>query len=187
MATIETLKKAAETNEFNFNSLIDCENNKPDSGRLYIHRLERIGNFKFGIYGNETENVNFLTIGDEETAKIFSLNTTDELSVSKVELLKQLLDYAAITDYQLDENLISGFNELGLMQREIASIPIIKQEDLPLLRGLAAIITKELLQLLKTEKVNCYKNLVRDVTDLLIDEGYIKIPVHRNFNFVIIP
>jgi hypothetical protein len=96
----------------------------------------------------------------------------------------------------LTENKIAGFNELGLMQREIMSIPILTKGDYISLHNIASIITEDLIKLLKRKNggspsadnkflIN-YKKLADDVTNKLIEYGYIKIPAPRNFNYIVL-
>lgn len=155
----------------------------------YKNRIEKIGKYNFGIYGAYTENLNFITINKNQMENVFQNTFIDSISTVKEKLLNELIRYASEEDFFLSDNKVAGFNELGLMQREIVSIPMLTLDDYNSLYNVASIITDDLAGLLKKEKnkkviVN-YSELIAAVTNRLIEFGYIKIPAPRNFIYII--
>ncbi|MDZ7767383.1 MAG: hypothetical protein U5K00_23700 [Melioribacteraceae bacterium] len=156
---------------------------------LYKNRIKKIGKYNFGIYGAYTDNINFITISKNQMEKVFQNPFNDSVSTVKEKLLNELIRYASEEDFFLSDKKVAGFNELGLMQREIVSIPMLTLDDYNSLYNVASIITDDLAGLLNKEKnkkalVN-YNELIAAVTNKLIEFGYIKIPAPRNFNYII--
>lgn len=168
---------------------------------IYKNRIENIGKYYFGLYGRYTEQTCFITIDKNQLGNIFQISVSESLVREKENLLDDLMRYSKDENFFLPENKIAGFNELGLMQREIVSIPILTKKDYNSLYNVSSIITYDLIKI--TEKclgkrpsnndsssandyINSYKRLSAQVTEKLIELGYIKIPGPRNFNYIIV-
>lgn len=187
----------------NYDEVIIC-----DSLNYFDNLFIKIGKYYYGLYGNHLNDENFITISKEELEAKFGLSSEENLNFAKENLLDELIKYNNELDYQISDQNIAAFNELGLMQREIMSIPVLSQSEYDSLYNVASIITDDLIMLLDNKKeelidnwesinhdnavsfkqyfICWYKQVVAKVTNQLIDIGYIKIPVARNFNYVII-
>ena len=174
----------------------------------YKHVIKKLGKYYYGLYGKETGNTNFITINKEELQSIFAIDAAN-VDKTKELLLDKLIRYSEDDNFFLDENLVAGFNELGLMQREIMSIPKLNVNDREALYGLSAIIENDLLNLLenhlpglkedysKSDQTSkkpfndhfkkWYMSILSQTTENLIELGYIKVPTPRNFNFIYLP
>lgn len=179
-----------------------------DSNNFYTNQLTRLGKYNYGLYGNQLNNINFITIDSGELKNIFSIEITESVIKTKEYLLDELFTYFKEEEYKLSQNKIDGFNELGLMQREIISILVLTEKDDELLTQLASIISKNLIKFLNDNKSKIslsygsshnhknisfheyfylwYQSLIREVTDRLINLGFIKTPFAGNFNYVVL-
>lgn len=171
-----------------------CNSSRTDAA--YKTKSQKIGKYNFYLYGEYTDSLNFITINKIQLENIFQISVSGNLIIEKEKLLDELIKYSKENDFYLTENKIAGFNELGLMQREIMSIPILTKGDYISLHNIASIITEDLIKLLKRKNggfpsadnkfLITYKKLADDVTNKLIEYGYIKIPAPRNFNYIVL-
>lgn len=188
----------------------DCETTTVDyvdSLNLFQNHVMKIGKYTFVIYGNQTNNINFISIQNDELESIFEIDSINNLIETKELLLDQLIRYSNEEDYKLPGKYIAGFNQLGLMQREIMSIPVLSTEESDTLFNISSIITEDLVKILndaRDEILKSYSNstlkkrlsfneyfclwnqvLIRDITNKLIETGYVTIPASRNFNYIL--
>lgn len=186
-------------NQQQFENNAGVQNDLYNSSRIavaYKTKSQKIGKYNFCLYGSYTDSLNFITINKIQLENIFQISVSDHLIIEKEKLLDELIKYSRENDFYLTENKTAGFNELGLMQREIMSIPILTKKDYCSLHNIASIITEDLAKLLKGKNnrfpsaankfLIAYKKLADDVTNNLIKFGYIKIPAPRNFNYVVL-
>ncbi|MCZ7602722.1 MAG: hypothetical protein M5R37_07635 [Melioribacteraceae bacterium] len=184
------------------------EINFADSTSLYNNVFMRIGKYYYGVYGNRFDVQNFLSINNDDIELMFDIKINEDQLKTKEYLLDELIKYNNELEYQLSKQMIAAFNELGLMQREIMSIPVLTMNEYNALYNVANIITDELVILLQDYKnewfiewgnqntdtpitflhyfFERYNLVVTETTNKLIDLGYIKVPVPRNFNYVIL-
>ncbi len=165
------------------------------------------GKYEYCVFGNQTNNINFITIDRTQLETIFNIEVKTTITETKELLLDELICYSKEERYNLPTNLIDGFNELGLMQREIMSIPVLTKYDYTELLNVSAIIENRLIYVLEKNYDKVYEQyynssfeqvfsfqeyfnlwcnyLSTNITNRLIDLGYIKIPAPRNFNYII--
>lgn len=186
-------------NQQQFENNTGVQNDLYNSSRIpaaYKTKSQKIGKYNFCLYGSYTDSLNFITINKIQLENIFQISVSDDLVIEKEKLLDELIKYSKENDFYLTENKTAGFNELGLMQREIMSIPILTKKDYNSLHNITSIITEDLIKLLKGKNSGfpstgnkfwiTYKKLADDVTNKLIESGYIKIPAPRNFNYIVL-
>ena len=186
-------------NQQQFENIAGMQNHLYNSSRItatYKTTNQKIGKYNFYLYGAYTDSLNFITINKIQLENIFQISVSDDLIIEKEKLLDELIKYSKDSDFYLTDNKTAGFNELGLMQREIMSIPILTKKDYISLHNITSIITEDLIKLLKRKNggfpsadnkfLITYKKLADDVTNKLIEFGYIKIPAPRNFNYIVL-
>ena len=174
-----------------------------NSRNIFEQRTEKIGKYLFGIYGNRLCNINFSSLDKRTIQSVFGISPENSLEKTKEHLLDELIQYSVEYSYRLPQNLIDGFNELGLIHREIMSTPVLTNADNNALFNIAGIITVDLISILERQQskvkssyaqrsrkqdisyqeyFNAWdKSLVKEATNMLVDLGYIKIPTPRNF------
>lgn len=174
---------------------------------IYGNMFRYYGDIAFGLYGNERNGINFHTIDNICLETYFGSFNFKSVNHLKGYLLKELLKFFNEKDYELTENLISGFNRLGIMKGNKINIPVLNKDDFYKLNDIANIIKDDYIDVLEKNyksihysyNNSVYSNeisfeeyfiwwyhlLYSRVTDLLIGGHIIDIPNTGNFSYIV--
>lgn len=174
---------------------------------VYGNMFRCYGNIGFGLYGNERDGENFHTIDISIIDKYFGSFINVDKNDIKQYLLEELLKYHYKDGYQIDPNIIIGFNNLGIMKGSKINIPILNEDNFNQLSNIADDIKNDYVNIFERRRDNLYHNynnsnyaqeisfeeyfiwwyhlLYSKATDLLIEKKMIEIPNTYNFSYIV--
>lgn len=113
------------------------------------NRVERFGDYIFGIYGKFRMGKHFLNLEEADLKNIFSLDEVESVEEEKERLLERLLAHKE-KDLLLEENIRKGFQTLDISDEKGLAIPVLAREDEKAFVELAGIVREDIKEILSS-------------------------------------
>lgn len=182
--------------------------NDKESFGIYGNQMWGYGKFQIGIYGNKrSTSVNFLTLKKKDFIDMFDMPETTSVYDFKGSLLETIVHYSESSDHLMDATHKEGFNRIDLMDEDKLKIPVMNRRDYTALSELSLLVTEDLVNVLEQNRDILHANylnsiysneitfeeyfiwwyhfLYSEVTDILVEKGFIKIPSSGITTYVI--